>query len=118
MRDKVAAADVNFVFERDGDGLRCKSGVEVAVEGMDALDAACASGRQSDDSVARCYRSGSDLTGEAAEILIGANDALHWKTKSGVGKVLGNGDTFQVLEESRPVIPGCLLATGHDVVAK
>ena len=50
--DHVAAAEIDFVFEREDDGLRRMGAGEIAVEGGDGADAGAAAAGQRDDFVA------------------------------------------------------------------
>ena len=81
MRDQVAAADVEFIFECQRNRLRGKCTLQFAVESMNRFHATGSTGRQRNNRIADFYNSGGDLAGEAAEILIGTNDALYRQPK-------------------------------------
>ena len=67
--------------------------------------------------VAGANGAGSDLAGKAAEILIGANDALHGQAKACLCPLDGEGHGFKKFEQAGAVVPGDALAAMNDVVA-
>ena len=73
---------------------------EIAVKGGDGADAGTAAAGQREDFIAGMYGAGGDLSGESAEILIGAQDALDRQPKGCLCAFDGEGKGFEELENA------------------
>ena len=81
--DDIAAAQIDFVRERQGDGFAGFCLVEIAIERDDARDCGFTAGRPNHDGIARPHGSRRNRSGIAAKFLIRTHDALHRKAKRG-----------------------------------
>ena len=119
--DHVAAGDVDVVLEPDGHRHRRERLVDLLVEQVDAGDLAGHARGQHEDVVAGLQHAAGDLAGVAAVVVVvvglGADDVLH--REAGVDEVAvgGDVDVLEVVHQRLAVVPGHVLAAGHDVVA-
>ena len=97
--------------------MRCAGLVQITIEGCNGGDAAAAARGKSDDRVALADSAGGDLTGEAAVVLVGANDALDWQTKGLVDVESADWNLFEMFEQRGTVVPRGAQAALDDVVA-
>ena len=74
--EHLSAADIQLIFEGEGDRHGRDGSGQIAVEGGDAFHPAGSAGGQSDDAIARPHGAGGDLSGKAAIVLVRADDAL------------------------------------------
>ena len=113
-----ASAEVDFVFELDGDAAREGCGFEIAVEGDESFDARGAAAGQSADTLAGADFSALNAAGEAAEGGVGANDELHGKTQRAVcGFGDGEWNGFEIVQQRGAGVPRHVDAGLNDVVA-
>jgi len=103
--EHVAAGDVDFVFEGDGDAHGGEGFVQFSVEGDNGFDGAGFSGGEDSYGVAFSDDSGGDGSGEAAEVGVGAEDELDGEAEITEISVAGDLDGFEVLEECFSAIP-------------
>ena len=113
----VAAGNIDFVGERDGDRIAGDRGVEIAAGADNRLDPGGLPGRQHRDFIARPCPAAHDRAGKAAEIGIGTIDPLHRHPKRLAGAVILDVDRFQIFEQMRPRIPGRARAARRNIVA-
>src|SRR5450631_251333 len=115
--DDVAAADVEFVSERNdhGEGSDCL--LQISVESGDGLHRAPAARRQRNHGVARSNRTRSDLTGEAAEMLMRTDDTLNGHPEGETGVSFGHGHCLKEFEQAGSGVPRHPCAACDDVVA-
>ena len=117
VHQHVAAAQVDFVFEDDGDRHGREGFLQGPVEGGQFLDAGDAARGERHDFVAGLQDAGGELAGEAAEIEVGPDDVLDGETEFGEVAVLGDGRRFEMFEERRAFEPRGAGAAFDDVVA-
>ena len=115
--DHVAAAEVDFVFEGEHNGLGRAGAGEVAIKGGDGSDAGATAAGEGKNFVAGTDGAGGDLAGKAAEILVGAEDALNGQPKGCLCALDGEGKGFEQLEDAGAGVVGHARAAMDDVVA-
>ena len=113
----VPAADVDFVFQGEDDGIADAGFVHFAVEGDDRADTAADARWQHDNVFAGADAPGSYLPGETAEVLIGADDCLHREAEVNDVAAGADVDRLQVVEQGSAVVPGHVEAFVYHVVA-
>ena len=113
----VAAADVQLLFQADGDRHGCERLFQLALARHDGTHARLPSGRQHRHGVAAADHAGSELSRQAAEILRGADDVLHRQAQAGLVAILRNGHRLEIFQQRRPLVPGHAGAALHHVVA-
>ena len=115
--DDVAPRDVDFVGERDGDGLSCHSFVEVAVHRDDPCNGAGRARRQDPHRVTRSHAATDDLSGESPEVKVRSVDPLDRHAQRGGCPVVVDFDRLEELHQGGTVVPRRVVARHDDVVA-
>ena len=113
----LAAADVDFVLQGDGDGLWRESLAQLAFIGHDALNAALFHAGQRHHFVADAYDTAGHLAAEAAEVKVGAQDILHRIAEVVEVAVGMDGHGLKEVEQGRAAVPRRAVALLHDIVA-
>ena len=113
----VAAADVDFIFQRQRDRQRRKRFFQFAVEGHDRLDAAGLARRQGHHFVALADDARGDRAAEAAEVEVRPVDVLHRKAKVLQVAVRADVDRFQEVHQRAALVPRHVRTRVDDVVA-
>ena len=115
--EDVAAADVDLVGQRQGDGLSCDGFREVACGGNDARNGALPAGRQHLDPVAGTDRAGRHQAREAAKVEIGPVYPLDRHAERTASQVVLDRRILEPSQQGRPGVPAKVLAGLGDVVA-
>ncbi len=91
--------------------------LEFAIPGGDGADARAAARGEGENFVAGMNDTGGNLAGEAAKILMRAQNALHRKPEASMRALDGERHGLKKFQKARPVVPGHSLAAVDDVVA-
>ena len=116
-REKIAARDVDLVFQGQGHRVAGNGARQPSVKRHDLLDARLAARAHDDDRVAGHDRTRGDGAGKAAEIEIGAVDPLHRKAERPRRRGIFDVNAFQIFEKARALMPGDVWRGRGDVVA-
>src|SRR5579872_6591618 len=115
--EHVAAAQIDFVLERDGDGIAGARRVELVFKRDDRLHTSFYARRQGHDARSGMQLAGGKLTGKAAEAGIGTNHILHREAEWTRIRGTAGGHRFQKFEKRRAFEPGHAFAAAHDIIA-
>ena len=113
----VAARDVDFVGQRQRDGVARFRALDLPVGDEDLRHRALAAGAGDDDRLAPLDPAARNRAGEAAKVEMRAVDPLHRKTERRGAPVLLDLDALEMVEQMRPLEPGRARARRRDVVA-
>ncbi len=113
----IAATDVDFIGQGEGDRLIDIGFFKVAIEGNDFLDRACAPGGQGHDLLTRADHAGGDSAAEAPEVEVRAVDVLNRKPEVLQVLVPAYFYSLQDFHQRLAGEPGRVLALVHHVVA-
>ncbi len=116
-RQQVAAADVDFVLERQRHRLPGARHLQIAVPGDDPLDPRRSSARPGRHQIARPDRPRQNLAGVAAKLVGRPEHELHRHPERLAGDVAIDLDRLEKLEQRHPVEPRRPLAARDHVVA-
>ena len=124
VHDHVAPADIEVMFEYQGDGLGAEGLLQRAVQGPDLLDRGTEAAWEHHDFLADPDDSARDLPTEAAEVMesmvgrvVGSVYPLDRHPEVGKVPVASDMDGLEVAEKRRSRVPRGMLGSGDDVVA-
>ena len=106
----VAAAQIDFLGERQRDGFAGFGMIQVAVERDNACDGSFAAGGPNDHWIAGPYASGNNRSGIAPKFVTRADYALNREAECGGAHAASDAHSFQMLQQASPLEPGHVLA--------
>ena len=113
----VAARHINLIFKRHRDSHRSEGLIKRTVRAIDRFNFGFLTRRQAGDFVADAHHAGSHRSTEPAEVQIRTQDILHRQAHIDQVAVGRNIDVFQMVQESRPVVPVQVFAVINHVIA-
>ena len=115
--EHVAARNVDFVGERDGDRVAGLRNGKLPAGTGDGFDPGGLARTAAPRFVAGLGAAAHNRAGKAAKIGIGPIDPLHRHAERLAGAVILDVDRFEIVEQMRPGIPGRALAARRNIVA-
>ena len=105
VHQHLAARHVDFILQRQRDGLGREGIIQLSVVGHDALDVRLLARWQGHHLVALAHHARSHLAAEAAEIKVGAQDVLHGEAEILQVMVVADVHRLQEIQQGRPRVP-------------
>ncbi len=117
VKQQVATADVDFIFQYQRDGFACRRFLQIAVEGHDARHGRLYAWRQHLNALADLHGAGSQRAGETTEIEVRAVHVLNREThRLGIHRTT-NFHRLQHFQQRRAAVPGKVVAVAGNVIA-